>query len=159
MERIITIIALVVCVAAFGYLKMEQMERRAADEAAAVEAAELAQVEAAEAAIEASIVRFTVPHDSDAGTNDVQIYMNGISSGDMDSDSLAFTWEQLDGTTVSLENTDGVMTSFTAAQGEYTFRLTVTDTYGDQASQEATVAVSPEPNHAPEVQIEVYTEN
>ena len=163
MERNITIIVLALSIAGLGYLKMEQLERHAAAEVAAeataVEAAEAAAEAGAQAAVEAAKFHFTIPHDSETSTDEIVVYMNGTSSNDADADSLAFYWQQLDGESVQLETDDGIMTSFSAAPGEYTFQLTVTDTYGDQASKEATVAVQPEPNRTPEVAIEVFTED
>jgi len=56
------------------------------------------------------------------------------------------------------EDTPG-RSSFRATPGKYTFELTVTDAYGESASQEARVAVQPEPNSAPEVHVSVYTQS
>ena len=159
MERIITIVALVISAAGLGYLKMAQLERSAAAEAATAVQAEAVAEAAAAAAIEAAKYHFTIPHDSQAETNDLQIFMNGLASGDADADSISFQWEQMGGTSVNLEATDGQITSFAAQPGEYTFRLTVTDSYGDQATEEATVAVKPEPNQQPAANIEIFAED
>ena len=159
MERIITIVALVISAAGLGYLKMAQLERSAAAEAATAVQAEAVAEAAVAAALEAAKYHFTIPHDSQAETNDLQIFMNGRASGDADADSISFQWEQMEGTSVDLEATDGQMTSFAAQPGEYTFRLTVTDSYGDQATEEATVAVKPEPNRKPAANIEIFAED
>lgn len=159
MERIITIIALVISVAGLGYLKVEQLERQAQAEAAAIAQVQAAAEAEALAAAEVAKFHFTIPHDSRAETNDLQIFMNSFESGDADADSISFQWEQLDGAAVELDSSEGQLTSFSASPGEYTFRLTVTDSYGEQATEEATVAIKPEPNTKPAAIIEVFAED
>lgn len=159
MERIITIVALVISVAGLGYLKMEQLERQAQAEAAAIAQVQAAAEAEASAAAEAAKFHFTIPHDSRAETNDLQIFMNSFESGDADADSISFKWEQLDGAAVELDSSEGQLTSFSASPGEYTFRLTVTDSYGEQATEEAIVAIKPEPNTKPAATIEVFAED
>ena len=160
MEKIITIVALVLSIAGLGYLKSEQLKRMAAEqEAAAAMAAELAaqmEAEAAAAAAEAAKIRFTLPHDSDPGTAAIDLVLDGSSSSDLETDSISYRWEQIGGDAVNLEASDLGTTSFTATSGEYTFRLTVTDTYGDASTGEATVAVMPEPNSPPNPAIRVF---
>tara|TARA_B110000503_G_C7125146_1_gene404249 strand:+ start:978 stop:1457 length:480 start_codon:yes stop_codon:yes gene_type:complete len=159
MERIITIVALVLSVAGLGYLKSEQLDRRAEAEAEAAAQAEAAATEAALSAAEAAKFHFTVPHDHRADTQDLQIFMNSFESGDADTDSISYRWEQVDGASVELESSDGQLTSFAAPPGEYTFQLTVTDSYGEQATEEATVAIQPEPNTRPAASIEIFAED
>ena len=159
MERIITIVALVISAVGLGYLKMEQLDRREKAKAEAAILEETAAAARAEAEAEADKFHFTIPHDRSAETNDLQIFMNSFKSGDADTDSISFQWEQLDGETVSLEASDGQLTSFAAPPGEYTFRLTVTDSYGEQAIEAATVAIKPEPNPKPVASIDVFAED
>jgi len=45
--------------------------------------------------------------------------------------------------------------TFTATNGEYTFRLTVTDSYGASVTDEAVVKIHPEPNSMPSAEIDV----
>ena len=156
MENIITSVALAVSVAGLGYLKMEQMDRleaRAlADESARVEAQ--AQSEA-----DASRAHFEVPHDSDAESAAIDIVLDGTGSFDAESDSLSFAWKQLEGPSVSLTEEGPGLSSFKAGEGTYTFELTVTDNYGAATSGQTRLAVMPEPNHAPEVDMAVYAKD
>lgn len=156
MEQSITIVALALSIAGISYLKVEQLDRMAmAQEAAAAQAVQ-DSIAAAEAAIEAAKVRFVVIHDSEPGTNEVDLVLDGSASRDTESDSLAFYWEQLEGSSIELANTDSGSTTFTARPGEYTFRLTVTDTYGASSSEQTTVAIMPEPNSPPTPEIQVF---
>ncbi|MGB1573129.1 MAG: PKD domain-containing protein [Flavobacteriales bacterium] len=167
MEQSITIVALALSIAGISYLKVEQLDRMAmAQEAAAAQAVQdsIATAEAAvalrdagaDAVIEAAKVRFVVIHDSEPGTNEVDLVLDGSASRDTESDSLAFYWEQLEGSSIELANTDSGSTTFTARPGEYTFRLTVTDTYGASSSEQTTVAIMPEPNSPPTPEIQVF---
>ena len=156
MEQSITIVALALSIAGISYLKVEQLDRMAmAQEAAAAQAVQ-DSIAAAEAAIEAAKVRFVVIHNSEPGTNEVDLVLDGSASRDTESDSLAFYWEQLEGSSIELANTDSGSTTFTARPGEYTFRLTVTDTYGASSSEQTTVAIMPEPNSPPTPEIQVF---
>ncbi len=156
MEQSITIVALALSIAGISYLKVEQLDKMAmAQEAAAAQAVQ-DSITAAEAAIEAAKVRFVVIHDSEPGTNEVDLVLDGSASRDTESDSLAFYWEQLEGSSIELANTDSGSTTFTARPGEYTFRLTVTDTYGASSSEQTTVAIMPEPNSPPTPEIQVF---
>ena len=152
MEQPITIIALVLSIAGIGYLKVEQLERMAIAE----QAATADSITMAEPADEAAKIRFVVPHDNEPGSNGVDLVLDGSASRDSESDSLAFFWEQLDGSSIELANTDLGSTTFTAGPGEYTFRLTVTDSYGASSSENATVAVMPEPNTPPTAEVSVF---
>ena len=159
MERIATILLLAACIAALGYLKSEQLELYAANDAAAeIAATENAAAEAAEL-IEAAKIKFTIPHDRDAYTTDITVALDGSGSYDAEGDSLSYTWTQISGNNVYLqyaEDADGNTTSFSASPGEYTFRLTVEDAYGSSSSDTTTVSVADEPNSPPEVVVKVY---
>jgi type II secretory pathway pseudopilin PulG len=152
MERIASIVLLGIVLAGTGYLYMENVDRM---DAATIAAAEL-EAEAAEQAVTDSIydskTHFKIPHDKDETTTDITVTMDGSGSFDANGDSLSYTWSLLSGDAVlSSDSTDG--TTFTAASGEYTLKLTVTDNYGASTSDEKTVTVEAEPNDAPEVQI------
>ena len=152
MERIASIVLLGLVLAGTGYLYMENVDRM---DAATIAAAEL-EAEAAEQAVTDSIydskTHFKIPHDKDETTTDITVTMDGSGSFDANGDSLSYTWSLLSGDAVlSSDSTDG--TTFTAALGEYTLKLTVTDNYGASTSDEKTVTVEAEPNDAPEVQI------
>jgi hypothetical protein len=159
MERIATIVLLVASVAAVGYLKMEQLDLYAANaEAAEIAEAEDAAAEAVEL-IEAAKIRFTIPHDKDVNTTDITVALDGSDSFDAEGDSLSYTWTQTSGNNVYLQYADdaeGNTTKFSASPGEYTFKLTVSDSYGSSSSGETTVSVAEEPNSPPEVVVKVY---
>ena len=156
MERIATIALLVASVAALGYLKMEQLDLRAADEAASEIIA--AENDAADAAdlIDAAKIRFTIPHDKDAFTTDITVSLDGSESFDVEGDSLSFYWDQTSGDDVYLDSVDNNTTTFRATPGEYTFKLTVSDAYGSSTSGSTTISVAEEPNSPPEVVVKVY---
>ena len=145
MEKQITAAALVLSVAGIGYLKAQQMERMA--ERAVLDA---------EAADAESRVHFELPHDRDAQTSDMDIVLDGADSYDAERDSLTFAWVQTEGPDVQLREEIPGRSSFTATPGKYTFELTVTDVYGGTATQQAKVAVHPEPNAAPQAEVSVY---
>ena len=87
MEQSITIVALALSIAGISYLKVEQLDRMAmAQEAAAAQAVQ-DSIATAEAAIEAAKVRFVVIHDSEPGTNEVDLVLDGSASRDTESDS------------------------------------------------------------------------
>ena len=159
MERIATIVLLVASVAAVGYLKMEQLDLRASNEAkAAAAAVESAAADAAEL-VEAAKIRFTIPHDRDVNTTDITGALDGSESFDAEGDSLSYSWTQISGNDVYLQyadDADGNTTNFRASPGEYTFKLTVSDAYGSSSSGETTVSVAEEPNSPPEVIVKVY---
>ncbi|MDG2311975.1 MAG: hypothetical protein P8L64_06270 [Flavobacteriales bacterium] len=159
MERIATIVLLVASVAALGYLKMEQLDLRAANaEIAAALAVEAAEADAAEL-VEAAKIRFTIPHDRDVNTTDITVALDGSESFDVEGDSLSYSWTQISGNDVYLQyadDADGNTTNFRASPGEYTFKLTVSDAYGSSSSGETTVSVAEEPNSPPEVIVKVY---
>ena len=160
MERIASIMLLAICLVGTGYLYMENVDRIAADEAAAVavaeEAATAAAAAAAAAEVEAAKIKFTIPHDKDAFTTDITVSLDGSGSFDSEGDSLSFYWDQTSGDLVYLESADNNTTTFRANPGEYTFKLTVSDSYGSSSSENTTVSVAQEPNSPPEVVVKVY---
>jgi PKD repeat protein len=156
MERIASIMLLAICVVGTGYLYMEHVDRLAADEAAAAVVAEEAATAAAAAEVEAAKVRFTIPHDKDPSTTDITVSLDGSGSFDTEGDSLSFYWDQTSGDLVYLESADNNTTTFIATPGEYTFKLTVSDSYGSSTSDNTTISVAQEPNSPPEVVVKVY---
>jgi len=154
MERIITIVCLVLSAAGLGYLKMNQLERMEAEKAAQAESEALALAEADAAAAEAAKFHFTVQHDKDMQTDSIRIVMQGYSS-DPDQDNVNYQWEQIGGATLALDSDTNSVATFSATNGEYSFRLTVTDSYGASSSDEAVVKIHPEPNNSPSAEIDV----
>ena len=159
MENIITSVALAVSVAGLGYLKMEQMDRLEARALAEESLRVEAQAQSEADAEFASRAHFEVPHDSDAESAAIDIVLDGTGSFDAESDSLSFAWKQLEGPSVSLTEEGPGLSSFKAGEGTYTFELTVTDNYGAATSGQTRLAVMPEPNHAPEVDMAVYAKD
>ena len=155
MERILTIACLVLSAAGLAYLKTNQLERMEADRLAAAEADSIAAAQAAMAEAEAAKFHFMIPHDSDAASNSLRIIMTGEQSSDPDDDGIKFNWEQVSGDYLMLDSDTNSATSFSAVNGEYAFRLTVTDSYGSSASDEATVKIHAESNAPPQAVINV----
>ena len=158
MERIITIVCLVLSAAGFGYLKMNQLEHLTAEKAARVEAESTAKAEAEIAANEAAKFHFVIPHDRDMQTNSMGVVMQG-SSVDAEQDNVNYQWEQIDGAIITLDSDTNSVAIFTATKGEYTFRLTVTDSYGASVMDEAVVKIHPEPNSGPTAEIDIRASN
>ena len=155
MERILTIACLVLSAAGLAYLKTNQLEKMEADRLAAAEADSIAAAQAAMAKAEAAKFHFMIPHDSDAASDSIRIIMTGEQSGDPDNDAIKFYWEQVSGDYLMLDSDTNSATSFSAVNGEYAFRLTVTDSYGSSASDEATVKIHAESNAPPQAVINV----
>ena len=80
------------------------------------------------------------PPVADAGPDQIgvpagSITLNGSASYSPDGFALTYKWIQEAGPTVSLSSPTAAITNYTAAAGQnYTFRLTVMDPYGGQAS-------------------------
>lgn len=72
------------------------------------------------------------------------VVLNGSGSSDPDGDALTFSWTQLSGTQVTLNNPDTVSPTFTAPDAAATlvFQLTVSDGQGATASDTVSVIVS-----------------
>ena len=105
-------------------------------------------------------------HADDAGkrwiahmqTNSIGVVLQG-SSLDAEQDKVNYQWEQIDGAIITLDSDTNSVATFTAKKGEYTFRLTVTDSYGASVMDEAVVKIHPEPNSGPSAEIEVRASN
>jgi outer membrane protein OmpA-like peptidoglycan-associated protein len=82
---------------------------------------------------------------ADAGPDQIGVAagektLDGSASTDPDSDTLAFHWDQISGTAVSLSGANTAKATFNAAEGEtYIFRLTVTDPGGLKSTARTTV--------------------
>ena len=158
MERIATILLLAASASGLGYGYMDAVERQKAQNAAdAVAAQELADSLDALAAENAK-AKFVIPHDSDANTTAIVVALDGSGSSDADGDDISYSWSLVYGDAELTSDSTNV-TRFTAEPGEYTIQLTVTDVYGSSSSEEKTVAVSTEPNTAPDAVLDVYQEN
>lgn len=85
---------------------------------------------------------------ADAGPDQVgvspgTITLDGSGSYDPEGDALTYAWSQLSGPAVSISGMTTARATFTAAAGQsYSFRLTVKDTSGLQASARVTVTTT-----------------
>lgn len=73
--------------------------------------------------------------------------LNGSGSSDPDTDPVSFAWSQIAGTPVTLTGGSTARPGFTAPliPGPLTFRLTVTDSYNAQATDDIIVTVANDP--------------
>jgi hypothetical protein len=88
------------------------------------------------------------PPVADAGSDQVNasagtITLDGSGSYDPDGDPLTYSWTQTAGPAISLAGMSSVKATFTAAAGQtYSFRLTVKDPSGQQATASVSVITS-----------------
>jgi hypothetical protein len=157
MERIATIALLAATAAGLYLLKTDQLSRIQASETEAAVAAdaEMAAEAAAFEALEASKIRFAVPHDADGRTRSIDLLLDGSASADADLDGLHFNWKVTDGPQTLITALDSGRASVRVEPGEYTFVLSVSDTYGSTTTAESTVVIDDEPNGAPTAEISV----
>src|SRR5262249_4408052 len=90
----------------------------------------------------------TVQHDHDPATNLASISLDGTASFDSDGDTVTFQWKEGDtvlGTSATI--------SVSKPAGNYTFTLTVTDSYGKSSSTDVPVHVDPELNSPPSLSV------
>jgi hypothetical protein len=91
------------------------------------------------------------PPVADAGPDQIgvaagAITLNGSASYDPDGDPITYLWTQVSGPKVSLSGVTTAVATFQAAQGQsYSFRLTVKDTGGMQASARVAVTTAQPP--------------
>ena len=94
-----------------------------------------------------------IPHDSNKKTDTYFVKLDGSNSFDNENDSLSYSWAQVEGPDdmefVQLYHPNEAFTYFEAKEGEYTFKLTVTDSYGASADTLKTIVIHPEPNKTP----------
>ena len=94
-----------------------------------------------------------IPHDSNKKTDTYLVKLDGSNSSDEENDLLSYSWVQVEGPDdmefVQLYHPTEAVTYFEAKEGEYTFKLTVTDSYGASADTLKTIVIQPEPNKTP----------
>ena len=127
MERIATIVLLIATVAGFYYGYVNQVESL-------------------------NISTFQVPHDSYDSTATIVVSLDGTGSYDNEGDPIEFSWT-VDPSSTEISSNDSELISFTAEPGEYTFTLTIKDSYGATTSVEHTVIVEKEINYDPSASI------
>jgi len=131
MERIATILLLVASAAGLYYGYVDSVENQES---------------------ESKTSRFIIPHDTDANTASIEVSLDGSGSYDENGDPIKYKWT-VDPSSTDLSSNDEEVTSFTAETGEYSFTLTITDSYGAKTSVEHTVVVENEPNDDPSASI------
>ena len=78
------------------------------------------------------------------------VYLDGTGSDDPDGDALSYTWEQVDGTTVTLDITDPSRPFFSASVSDiYQFSLMVSDGFTSSGTDHVKVYIRNEYNSAP----------
>ena len=131
MERIATIVLLIATVAGFYYGYVDSIENQEAEN---------------------RTTRFTIPHDSDASTTSIVVSLDGSGSSDENGDPIEYKWS-VNPSSTDITSNDTELTSFKAEPGEYTFTLTITDSYNVSTTAEHIVVVEEEPNDDPEASI------
>ena len=142
-----------------GLVNLEQQRAADATATAAANAAANAAATAEEARIEASYVDRgdkSVKHDGDPETGEYNVTLDGRASEDPDGDEITWEWAQTGGRSVELSATDKSMATFVATAGEYSFSLTVTDSYGASSVFNRDLRIDAEGNIAPIADIKVY---
>jgi len=148
-QLIAFLLLLVLAIGGPIYLKDQKAQKEQEDRATQ---GALKAEEAKLQAIEDAIIKNEIDHDGDPETASMAISLNG-NGLDSDGDNLTYKWEQIGGNTVSIDNPESDSTSFGAGPGEYTFKLTVTDSYGVTSSTQQTYSIGKEPNSGPEANI------
>lgn len=74
-------------------------------------------------------------------TSPGMVTLDGTGSSDPDGDAITYQWIQTGGLPVTLTGATTATPSFMATQGDYAFRLIVTDTLGESDSDETRVIV------------------
>tara|TARA_X000000368_G_scaffold100346_1_gene77390 strand:+ start:3418 stop:3897 length:480 start_codon:yes stop_codon:yes gene_type:complete len=142
-----------------GLVNLEQQRAADATATASANAAANAAATAEEARIEASYVdrgEKSVEHDGDPETGEYSVMLDGRGSGDPDGDKITWKWAQTGGRSVELSATDESIATFVGTAGEYSFSLTVTDSYGASSVSNRDLRIDAEGNIAPIADIKVY---
>ncbi|MBY6191880.1 chitinase [Microbulbifer agarilyticus] len=98
----------------------------------------------------APVARAGVDQSVDSGAS---VTLDGSTSSDLDNDSLTYSWVQVSGTSVTLQNASSASASFTApavsSDEELVFSLTVSDGEASDSDQVSVTVVADQPNQAP----------
>tara|TARA_B100001142_G_C14334343_1_gene655298 strand:+ start:629 stop:1237 length:609 start_codon:yes stop_codon:yes gene_type:complete len=98
-----------------------------------------------------------IDHDGQPDSKLYETILNAVTA-DPENDEISYKWEQVaepGGFMVELSSDDKPTVYFDAPAGKYTFKLTVTDIYGDSSTDTQVIVIDPEPNTAPSAEIEV----
>ena len=91
-----------------------------------------------------------VAHDGTPETKEYNVKLDGTESFDLDkNDGIRYSWSQIGNPIVKLSDPNSPVTYFEAPEGEYKFKLTVTDIYGASANTTKIVTIGAEPNNTP----------
>ena len=149
-QLIAFLLLLVLAIGGPIYLKDQKAQKEQEDRATQ---GALKAEEAKLQAIEDAIIKNEIDHDGDPHTASMTIDLFGTGV-DEDGDELTYKWTQLPtGSQVTILEDEAASTSFDAGPGEYTFQLTVTDSYGVTSSTQQTYSIGKEPNSGPEANI------
>ena len=100
-----------------------------------------------------------VAHDGTPETKEYNVKLDGTESFDLDkNDGIRYSWSQIGNPIVKLSDPNSPVTYFEAPEGEYKFKLTVTDVYGASADTTKIVTIGAEPNNTPRPIIVVTNE-
>ncbi|SHG02873.1 PKD domain-containing protein, partial [Flavisolibacter ginsengisoli] len=107
-----------------------------------------------------TVVQSNMPPTANAGADQsITLPTNSISlngaGNDADGSVASYTWSQVSGGTASISTPSSASTTVGGlVQGNYVFRLTVTDNQGATASDDVTITVNPAPYSGPSYKIE-----
>ena len=95
-------------------------------------------------------ITLEVVHDSDPKTTTCPVAISASNSTDLEGDSLYFSWNQISGEDVDLgETANSSEAKFDAEAGEYSFVLSISDTYGATCVDTVFVDIAEEANNCP----------
>ena len=153
-ETPLTVILISVCLTLFTYSVVngnaERIEKEASDKALAEQMVLDAK---RDSSIAARSLDVTIRHDNDPQTYTRSIVLFASSSYDPERDTMEYYWEQFSGNNVAeiKDSREESVLNFVAEAGNYGFKLTVTDNYGESCADTHWVNVAPEPNTCPVV--------